>query len=125
MAWGGPHFNRAALFMLVWCASAGAAHGQDCPAARTGRLAVIAGGYAGAEALGLALEHDRWWATPVTGFHLVWDESPSAGQDRLLHAALAYQTSQLGTVAFSWACLKPVPAAWLGAALGVAVALPK
>jgi hypothetical protein len=124
MAWRGTHFNRALLVMLL-LGGVGVARGQSCPGARRGRLAIIAGGYAGAEALGLGLEHNHWWTTPATSFHVVWDASASDGQDRLLHAAVAYQTSQLGAAAFTWACLKPVAAAWLGAALGVAVAIPK
>ncbi len=125
MACRRPHFNRAALWALAACTSAGAARGQACPDARPARLAVIGALYAGAEVTAIALEHDRWWTTPGTGFHVVWDQSPSAGQDRLLHAALAYHASQIGGAAFRWACLPPAPAAWLGAALGVAVSLPK
>lgn len=125
MACRGPHFNRAALWALAGCACAGVARGQACPEQRPARLAAIGAVYAGAEVTTIALEHDAWWTTPRTGFHVVWDASPSAGQDRLLHAALGYHVSQVGGAAFRWACLPPVAAAWLGAALGLAVGLPK
>ena len=125
MAWSGPHFNRATWWIIAACGVAGAAQAQPCPTARAKRLAVIGGLYAGAEATAMVLRHDDWWTTPRTGFYVSWDQSPSAGQDRLLHAALGYHASQAGAAAFRWACLAPVPAAWLGAAVGLAVALPK
>ncbi len=125
MACRGPHFNRAMLAMMAACSVAGAARAQACPEARALRLAVIGGLYTGAEVATLALRQDDWWTTPHTGFHVTWDNSPSAGQDRLLHAALGYHVSQAGAVAFRWACLAPVPAAWLGLGLGLAVGLPK
>jgi hypothetical protein len=115
--------------LLCWLAAAGVpfreAEAQACPGARAGRLAAIGGLYAGSEVAAIALRGDDWWTTPGRGFYLTWDPSPSAGQDRLLHAAIGYHASQAGASAFRWACLHPVPAAWLGAALGAAVAVPK
>lgn len=123
-----PLFNRATrwLCLLVAAGAPGReAEAQACPGARAGRLAVMGSVYAGAEVAAMAVRGDDWWTTPGRGFYLTWDHSPSAGQDRLLHAAIGYHTSQAGALAFRWACLRPVPAAWLGAALGVAVAIPK
>jgi len=125
MAWRGPHFNRAHWWIVAACTMTGAARAQPCPEARTPRLVAIGGLYAGLEVGAMVLRHDDWWSTPRTGFYLSWDQSPSAGQDRLLHAAIGYHWSRAGAAAFRWACLAPVPAAWLGAALGLAVALPK
>lgn len=119
------HFNRAALLALGAMLGAHPARGDDCPGARGLRLAGIAGAYLVAEAGGIALRHHDWWTTPTTSFYLTWDQSPSGGQDRLLHAAIGYHTSQLGATAFRWACVGPVAAAWLGFGLGLAVGLPK
>ncbi len=128
MAWRGPHFNRVTLatwWIIAACAVTPAARAQPCPEARAKRLAVIGGVYAGLEVTAIAARHDDWWTTPRTNFYASWDRSPSAGQDRLLHAALGYHVSQAGAAAFRWACVDPLPAAWLGAALGLAVGLPK
>jgi hypothetical protein len=97
---------------------------QSC-GTKPGRVAVILGGYAGATGAAIAVRHDTWWVTPRTGFHVVWDESPSKGQDRLLHAAISYHAAQLGAVAWDWACVPYTTAGWLGAALGVAIGIPK
>ncbi len=123
MAWRKAHFNRALCVALV--AQASALRAEVCPEGRPGRLAAIAGGYAGAEVAVVAARRADWWTTPKTGFHAVWDASPSAGQDRLLHAAIGYYIAQAGEALFRWACVSEPGAAWLGAALGVAVALPK
>jgi hypothetical protein len=123
-----PLFNRATRWLCLLAANGtpfGEAKAQACPAPHAGRLAVIGGVYAGAEVAAIAVRGHDWWTTPGRGFYLTWDRSPSAGQDRLLHATLGYHMSQAGALAFRWACLRPVPAAWLGAALGVAVAIPK
>jgi hypothetical protein len=117
------HFNRAATLALLVLASP--LEAAPCPEGRAGRLAALTAGYALAEGAALAARQGDWWTTPRTGFYTVWDASPSAGQDRLLHAAIGYQVSQAGRAAFRWACVSEPGAAWLGAALGVAVALPK
>lgn len=123
-----PLFNRATR-LLCWLAAAGApfheTEAQACPGVRAGRLVAIGGLYVGAEAAAIAVRGGDWWTSPGRSFYLTWDHSPSAGQDRLLHAAIGYHASQAAALAFRWACLPPVPAAWLGAALGVAAALPK
>jgi hypothetical protein len=121
------HFNRVTLLSLAGLLCAGIAQGDTCPAEREVRLAGIAGAYAVSEATVLAIRHHDWWTTPSTGFYVTWDwsETSSLSQHRLLHAAMGYHASQAGAAAFRWACLGPTPAAWLGAALGVAVNLPK
>lgn len=123
----GPHFNRATRVVWCWLAVA-AVTGEAtaaCPDAKVRRLTVIGGLYTGGQVAVIALRHDDWWTTPGSSFHIRWDRSPSAGQDRLLHAALGYHASQAGAAAFRWACLSPVTAAWLGFGLGVAMGLPK
>lgn len=128
MAWRGPQFNRvtfATCWVVATFAVTAVARALPCPEQRTQRLAMIGGVYAGLEVTAIALRHDDWWTTPRTSFYASWDGSPSAGQDRLLHAALGYHVSQAGGSVFRWACLDPVPAAWLGFGLGLAVGLPK
>lgn len=99
---------------------------QRCPeGVRPWRAAVLAGGFAAAEVAVLAIRADDWWTTPRRSFYFTSGGSPSKGQDLLLHGAIAYQVSQLGALAWDWTCVSPTAAAWLGAALGIAVGLPK
>ena len=122
----GTRFNRAlvsaACAVVCWPAGARA---QSCEATQPWRVVVVAGAFAAGEATALAARHDAWWNTPSTGFHVRWDASASAEQDRMLHAAAAYHISQLGARAFDWTCASPQTAGWLGAALAVAAGLPK
>jgi hypothetical protein len=89
------------------------------------RVALVAGGFAAGQVAVLAIRHDDWWTTPGTAFHFTSGGSPSAGQDLLLHGLVAYETAQVGRALFDWACVSPGAAGWLGAALGIAVGLPK
>src|SRR6185503_273583 len=97
----------------------------ECTGVRAGRVAVIGGAFVAGEAAALAIRHADWWHPPRRSFHFIWGGSPSKGQDGLLHGAIAYQISQLGALTWDWACVPSVAAGWLGAALGVAVAVPK
>jgi hypothetical protein len=89
------------------------------------RVALVAGGFAAGQVAVLAIRHDNWWTTPGTAFHFTSGGSPSGGQDLLLHGLVAYQTAQVSRALFDWACVSPAAAGWLGAALGIAVGLPK
>ncbi len=104
---------------------AGDAHAQQCDGVNVGWAAAITGTYVVTEATVIALKQNDWWFTPTRSFNVTWDASANSGQDRLLHFALAYHTAQIGTLAWQWACVPSTTAAWLGAALGVAIALPK
>lgn len=117
---------RSALICTVAVATiAGPAAAQECTAVSSTRAAAVAGAFALGEGVAIAAQHDNWWTTPATAFHFSDRVSASKGQDYLLHAAVSYHTAQLGAIAWRWACVPPRTAAWLGAALGVAVALPK
>jgi hypothetical protein len=106
--------------------AANALPAQTCrDGARPSRIVAITGGFAALETAALLVRHDDWWTTPDTTFHLVTGGSPSKGQDLLLHGALAYQASQAGALLFDWACVRRTTAGWLGAALGIALGLPK
>ncbi len=119
-------FNRAIFALIITFGVAPSATAQQCNPVRGGRVAAIVGSCAAFQTAVIALRHDDWWTTPRTSFHVVWsDVSPSKGQDHLLHAAIAYHASRLATKAWDWACLSPTMAAWLGAATGMALALPK
>jgi len=120
-------FNRAALAaLLAALAAPGMLTGQRC---QTGvslpRVAAIAGGFTALQTTVILIRQDDWWVTPRTGFHFGSGGSPSRSQDKLLHAAIAYQASQVAILAWDWACVPPTLAAWLGAAVGIAVGLPK
>lgn len=119
-------FNRAmahaACAAALWPAAAGA---QACDTVKPWRAAAVGGAFAVGEVVVVAARHGSWWSTPTTGFHVRWDASASAEQDRLLHAAVGYHVSQLAAVAFDWSCVAPETAGWLGAALAVAAGLPK
>jgi hypothetical protein len=101
------------------------AHAQACPQAKLKRSLTIAGGYVVLQTTVIALRRDDWWSDSTQSFHFTWQGSPSLGQDRWLHAYLSYQTSQLAALAWDWACFDYVAAGWLGAAVGVAISLPK
>ena len=119
-------FNRAIVAVVITFGIPPSATAQQCNPVRGGRVAAIVGSFTALQTAVIALRHDDWWTTPRTSFHVVWsDVSPSKGQDRFLHAAIAYHASRLATEAWDWACLSPTMAAWLGAATGVALALPK
>lgn len=120
------HFNRfrgvATLGLIALLARPAAA---ECPASRVPRASLIVGTYAVGEAAALALRHSDWWHPPGRSFHIVWGGSPSKGQDGLLHAAITYQATQIADFAWRWACVPAPTAAWLAAATGFALALPK
>ena len=119
-------FNLTATLLGLHVIITAPASAQRC---RTGiatdRVLAIVGTYAVLQTSAIAIRHSDWWDTPTRSFHFDWGRSPSKGQDVLLHAAVSYHTSQLGAIAWRWACVDRIPAAWLGAALGIAVGLPK
>ncbi len=119
------HFNRIAPLALALAIGPAGARAATCPAGQLPRLLAIGGTYGVGEAGLIAIRAHDWWPTPGASFHLVWDPSANRQQDRLLHAAFAYQAAQLGAAAFRWACLSPTAAVWMGAALGFALELPK
>lgn len=122
-------FNRACpaafgVLGILTCAAPAAA--QRCAdGVRGGRVALIGGVVAAGEATAIAIRHHDWWPGPTGGFHFMWGHSANAEQDLLIHGAIAYQASQIGALAFDWACVSPTASAWLGAALGLFVELPK
>jgi uncharacterized protein YfiM (DUF2279 family) len=119
-------FKLVALVLAFASHPFAGAFAQSCQGAYAGRVALIAGGFAAVQGTAVALRHDDWWPGPSQNFSVVWDDvSPSKEQDRLLHAAIAYQISQGGALAWDWACVPRITAGWLGAALGVAFSLPK
>lgn len=110
---------------VVMSATPAEALAQRCASVKPGRVALILGAYTGANVAAIATRHDTWWVTPSQGFRVVWDESANKGQDRLIHSAISYHVSQLGAVVWDWACIPHTTAGWLGAALGVAIGIPK
>lgn len=117
--------QRLAIVLAAMAAATAAHVHAQCAATRWDRVAVIGGGFAVAEGAAIVARGGDWWPEPAGAFHFDARESPSNQQDRLLHAAVGYQTAQLGRLAWRWACVSEPAAAWLGAALGVAVGLPK
>jgi hypothetical protein len=112
--------------LVVASVLASNAQAQSCPRAKPLRSTVIVGSYVAVQAVVIGVRSDDWWPEDsTTSFHFTWDQSPALGQDRLLHAYLAYQVSQVSALAFDWACFNPVAAGWLGFALGAAATLPK
>lgn len=85
----------------------------------------MTGGAAALDATTVLLFHDQWWDPPKRDFRVIWGGSPSRGQDALLHAFIAYHTTQLGSIALRWACVSPTVSAWAGAAGAVLLQLPK
>ena len=116
-------FHCTVLLALVgvW----GTASAQQCTAVRSDRVLLLAGGFIAAQTAVIATRHGDWWTTPTTSFQLVWDGSPNREQDGLLHAAFAYQTTQLATIAWEWACVPHATATWLAVGTALAVNLPK
>ncbi|MFQ6047036.1 MAG: hypothetical protein ACE5PT_11895 [Gemmatimonadales bacterium] len=92
---------------------------------KTGRVLGMAAAFAGVEALAITVRGDDWWPSPSGRFHVETRPSPSKGQDRLLHASFSYRASKLSWFAWRWACLSETASAWLGAATGIAIGLPK
>ena len=100
----------------------------QCERPIPGRIAAIGGAYVAGEAAAIAFHPSDWWQGPAGSFRLNWVNdggSPSAGQDYLLHVTASYQVSQGAALAWEWACVPPMTAAWLGAATAFAVGLPK
>ena len=118
-------FNLALMLLLGSVLPRHEASGQACAGPNTGRIAAIVGTFAVAEVAAIAIRGNDWWTTSTTRFHIETRASPSKQQDRLLHGALSYHVSQLGRLAWRWACVADPSASWLGAALGVALSLPK
>ena len=116
---------RAAATLLLFLTLPGTSQAQCGNSIRVGGVALILGGYAGGEIAVLALRHREWWTPPRQSFHFIWGGSPSKSQDGLLHASVAYQASQVATLAWDWACVSPKTAGWLGAITGLAVGIPK
>jgi hypothetical protein len=112
------------LMMLIGLLGTTQPLDAQCGGVRADRVALIAGGFVAAQVTVIALRHDDWWTTPRRSFHVRTGGSPSAGQDLLLHGAIAYHTSRAATVAWRWACTADA-APWLGALTGLLVGLPK
>jgi len=125
MTAGRKHFNRSICLAALATLGAVPAARAECPAARGPRAALIAGVYVVGEAAAIALRHNDWWPPPARSFHTIWGSSPSKGQDALLHASLSYQASRIAGAAWRWACVSDPAAAWLGAATGFALGIPK
>ncbi len=122
----GACMNIALFAVVVGATVPAQLPAQRCAGgASTRRIVAIAGGFAAVQTGVILARHNDWWPTPTTSFHFTSGGSPSKSQDVLLHGAIAYQVSQLGALAWDWACISPTAAAWLGAALGIAVGLPK
>ena len=96
-----------------------------CDGLKSGRAALIGAVFVAGDAGAILIRHHDWWTPPRTGFHVIWGGSPSKSQDGFLHASIAYQTSQLASLSWDWACAGHTTAGWLGAAMGLAVAIPK
>lgn len=118
-------FNLAVIVVAALLGVPGASWSQQCSGTKPSRVGVITGIFAVSEAAAILVRHNDWWTTPSRAFHVTWDESPNKSQDRLLHATASYHASRLGAAAWDWACVSPTAAGWLGAALGLAIALPK
>ncbi|MBI4421198.1 MAG: hypothetical protein HY560_10260 [Gemmatimonadetes bacterium] len=115
---------RRLLAVLFLCGGASRL-AAECAGVKGGRVGIIAGGYLLGETVALATQHREWWPNPSRSWHFIWAGSPSKGQDALLHGWVAYQASQVAALAWDWACLSRSAAGWLGAATGVAIAIPK
>jgi len=124
MTAGRMQFNRWILTALSLVLAPGAA-AADCPGSRGPRAGLMAGAYAAGETAAIVLRHDAWWRPPRRSFHASWGGSPSKEQDGLLHAAITYQATQVADIAWRWACVPAPAAAWLAAATGFALGLPK
>jgi hypothetical protein len=99
---------------------------QECTDWSRPRAYAVGGAYVVGVAATAAIRGGDWWRGEPTGsFKVVWDGTPALGQDYLLRAYTAYQLSQVGGLAFRWACLSPRTSAWLGAGFAAAVWLPK
>jgi hypothetical protein len=116
---------RPAITLWILLLSLPTSMRAQCTSLRAGRAAIIGGVFVAGEMAALAIRHSDWWNPPHRSFHFIWSGSPSKGQDGLLHGAIAYQVSQLAALSWDWACVPSVSSGWLGAAIGVAVALPK
>ena len=121
----------AAGLGLALAALALAAHplrAQACHGIRGDRAAAIGATWVAGEALAAVVHPSDWWPGPPGAFHFDWTNaggSPAAGQDYLLHVTASYEASQAAALAWRWACASPMTAAWLGAATGFALGLPK
>ncbi len=78
-----------------------------------------------AQTASIVVRSSDWWTTPTSSFEAVWDGSANREQDGLLHAAFGYHTAQVAALAWDWTCVGSNTAAWLAAATGLAVGLPK
>ena len=115
---------RIPLILLIAVMGSPLATRAQCTGVRGDRVAVIAGGFIATTATVIALRQGDWWGTPTRSFHFTSGGSASAGQDRLLHGAIAYHVADLSTHAWHWACAGRA-APWLGAATGFLIGLPK
>src|ERR1051326_2075576 len=121
-------FNQPLLTAATFLALSAAglpARAAPCEGLKSGRAALIGTVFVAADAGAILIRHDDWWTPPRRTFHVIWGGSPSKSQDGFLHASIAYQTSQLAALAWDWACADRATAGWLGAAMGLAVAIPK
>jgi len=116
---------RRCLFVAVLLATPSPTSGQQCDGVRSGRVWALAGAYVATQAVLIAARADDWWVTPTTSFRATWDRSANKEQDGLLHAAVAYQASQITAFAWEWTCVDYKTAGWLGAATAVAINIPK
>ena len=119
-----PLLKAGTLLVLSGAVSPARAE-APCDAIKRGRAALIGAVFVAADAGALLIRHDDWWIPPSRTFHVIWGGSPSKSQDGFLHASIAYQTSQLASLSWDWACADRATAGWLGAAMGLVVAIPK
>ena len=115
--------RRAVLFsILILSGAPGVSTAQDCTDWSRPRVYGGGGAYVAGAAVTMDVRGGDWWRGESTGsFQVVWDGTPALGQDYLLRAYTAYQLSQVGGLAFRWACLSPRTSAWLGAGFAAAV----
>ncbi len=105
-------FNRSLLAILALLSLAPRASGQQCEGVRTGVVLGLIGGWVATEAVAIAARHDEWWPEPSADFELVWDASANKEQDRLLHAEVGYQLSQISALGWDQACMSHKTATW-------------
>ncbi len=114
------------LFLILALAVVDVSDAQECTDWSRPRAYAVGGAYVVGVAATAAIRGDDWWRGEPTGnFKVVWDGSPALGQDYLLRAYVSYQLSQVGALAFGWACVPPRTAAWLGAGAAFVVWIPK
>ena len=119
--------RRAVFFaILLFVGAPAVSASQECSDWSRPRAYGVGGAYVAGAAITMAVRGGDWWRGASTGsFKVVWDGTQALGQDYLLRAYTAYQLSQVGGLAFRWACVSPRTSVWLGAGFAAAVWLPK